>query len=55
MEDPRFVVIDPDDRVIVMLAHGISPFLAIDLNQEINSRQRDKTHEGPMLWKTLAT
>jgi hypothetical protein len=26
MEHPRFVVIDPNDGMIVMLAHGISSF-----------------------------
>ena len=29
MEHPRFMVIDPNDCMIVMLAHGISPFMAI--------------------------
>jgi hypothetical protein len=29
MEHPRFMVIDPNDRMIVMLAHGISPLLPI--------------------------
>ena len=29
MEHARFVVIDPNDGMIVMLAHGIMPFLAI--------------------------
>jgi len=29
MEHTRFMVIDPNDGMIVMLAHGISPLLAI--------------------------
>jgi hypothetical protein len=29
MEHARFMVIDPNDGMIAMLAHGVGPFLAI--------------------------